>query len=235
MTKKSSIINEKKESWNSITNCIQYEIDQGEFAHFKDEDNIRSLLGNNVGLFLDIPCGAGRFSIFLKEKGKSIIAGDYSYNMVSMTKIRVDIPVVRCDIFHLPFKDNTFDNILCLRLLFHYPNPQEIIKELKRVVKKNGFIAVDTLNKYSVRYFAQFYIKMRGESVREKIFFLSQKEFIEKIEDFHLQIITKRSAYILPSRQYKKLPEILVSFLDKFEVIWPQTLRNLTYWKIKKC
>ena len=48
----------------------------------------------------------------------------------------------------LPIKDNSYDFVICSEVLEHTLNPKKVVKELKRICKKNGFI----LYSYSVIY-----------------------------------------------------------------------------------
>lgn len=46
---------------------------------------------------------------------------------------------IQGDIEYLPFRDNTFDVILCIGVLSYLPDDNKSIQELRRVVKKNGY------------------------------------------------------------------------------------------------
>jgi ubiquinone/menaquinone biosynthesis C-methylase UbiE len=42
----------------------------------------------------------------------------------------------------LPYGDNTFDKVFAINSLLHWPNPVEDLKEIKRVLKPKGIIAI---------------------------------------------------------------------------------------------
>jgi SAM-dependent methyltransferase len=52
------------------------------------------------------------------------------------------------DAFSLPFMDETFDLVFHQGLLEHFHNPDDMIKEHKRVLKKGGYLLVDVPQKY---------------------------------------------------------------------------------------
>nr|WP_262916286.1 class I SAM-dependent methyltransferase [Aestuariivivens marinum] len=55
------------------------------------------------------------------------------YNYCGQAKIE------KVDITQIPYKDNTFDLIMCNHVLEHIPNDIAAIEELFRVMKPNGF------------------------------------------------------------------------------------------------
>jgi SAM-dependent methyltransferase len=54
------------------------------------------------------------------------------------TDLNSPIADVKADICDLPFSDNEFDFIICNHVLEHIPNDNKAMKELYRVLKKNG-------------------------------------------------------------------------------------------------
>jgi ubiquinone/menaquinone biosynthesis C-methylase UbiE len=50
------------------------------------------------------------------------------------------IDFVKGDAHELPFADNSFDVVTCQTLLIHVNNPELVLQEMKRVVKKDGII-----------------------------------------------------------------------------------------------
>ena len=85
------------------------------------------------GLWLDVPCGAGRLSGLLPGR---VVLVDRDENMVrAADEFRARI----CASIHrLPFGDDSFDGALCMRLLHHIPSSEErrrILDELRRVTR----------------------------------------------------------------------------------------------------
>ena len=94
---------------------------------------------------IDIPCGTGRLSINLANKGFNIRGVDLSPKMVSYTsekikdlKLEDKIKVEVGNAESLGYPDNIFDAGVSLRLLGHTPPESriEILKELRRVLRK---------------------------------------------------------------------------------------------------
>ena len=96
---------------------------------------------------LEVGAGTGRDGIFMASQGASVVSLDYS--MPSLGMIRSQIPdgaaVDLCcgDAFSLPFGDETFDLVFHQGLLEHFRNPEEMLAEHYRVLKRGGHILVD--------------------------------------------------------------------------------------------
>jgi 2-polyprenyl-3-methyl-5-hydroxy-6-metoxy-1,4-benzoquinol methylase len=95
---------------------------------------------------LDIGCSDGPFLPTLNYYAKSIIANDILEDRVREAKNLIDfslnkskkVNLICSDGQYLPFKENNFDFIFCLEVLEHITRPDHFLRELFRVLKKNG-------------------------------------------------------------------------------------------------
>jgi ubiquinone/menaquinone biosynthesis C-methylase UbiE len=91
---------------------------------------------------LDVPCGYSRFAPVYARLGITAIGADGSYDMVHLaaTHTRHGQKGWLCaNVMALPFIDNVFDGVLCIRLLHHrYSDAerQRILCELARVSRR---------------------------------------------------------------------------------------------------
>lgn len=91
------------------------------------------MLGLLKGLFkssdivLDIGCGEKPY--YHKIIKAKIVCSDIRYT----NKIQV-----MCDAMSLPLKKSKFDGVVCISSLYYYKNPFQAIKQISRVLKKNG-------------------------------------------------------------------------------------------------
>lgn len=100
---------------------------------------------------LDIGCHGGIFTyqIFQKFKKSEIYGIDISKNAILYAKRKYkNIKFIIARAEKLPFENNKFDLITCFEVLEHVENPEEVIKEIKRVSRKeaNLLIIVPTEN-----------------------------------------------------------------------------------------
>lgn len=93
---------------------------------------------------LEVGCGTGRVASYLspKLKCKSYMATDMDPQMVakSENQTRNDSKIIcqMANICKLPFKDESFDAVIEMDVLHHVPNWRKGVKEINRVLKKDG-------------------------------------------------------------------------------------------------
>ncbi|MFA0816133.1 MAG: class I SAM-dependent methyltransferase [Anaerofustis sp.] len=108
-------------------------------------------LNNGYQYILDLGCGAGRHTYYLADKGFRVHACDISQTGLDMTMEllssaglnRVEYSIQ--DMYHLEFRDNTFDGILCIWVQGHGYREEMIhgINELHRVLSPGGMVVTD--------------------------------------------------------------------------------------------
>ncbi|WP_024791398.1 tRNA 5-methoxyuridine(34)/uridine 5-oxyacetic acid(34) synthase CmoB [Lebetimonas sp. JS032] len=59
--------------------------------------------------------------------------------------VKSDIKYRLLGVEHIPFYSKKFDVIFCMGVLYHRPDPITMLKELKKGLKKNGEVILDTL------------------------------------------------------------------------------------------
>ncbi len=103
---------------------------------------------------LDIGCGEGRHSwVVCKEHDSLVCALDLSreslkkaygvfWHLEDQGETRGKWLLSEASILKLPFKDSTFDRIVCSEVLEHVPNDGQAITEIVRVLKDHGVLAV---------------------------------------------------------------------------------------------
>ncbi len=102
----------------------------------------------NLGKTLELACGNGTYSKILAKNATSLLATDFSDEMVAASKHRfkdfANIKVEKANCFALPYDNDSFDTVFMANLLHIIPMPENALAEAKRVLKPNGqIIAVD--------------------------------------------------------------------------------------------
>ena len=116
----------------------------------KAQKSVIALLEVNENIhFLDVGCGTGWAVGEAAEltKGKGIFYGvDLSEKMIEKAKEnfkgRDNFHFIKANVESIPLEDNFFDVIICTNSFHHYLNPDKALKEMQRLLRKNGKLYV---------------------------------------------------------------------------------------------
>ncbi len=124
----------RSHTWRTVENSAKY---------------LEKYLTNNLDL-LDVGCGPGTVTLdFAKRLTDGTVIGiDISEEII--TKAQTDAEEYQLgnctfsygDTYHLDFEDNSFDIVHAHQLLQHLTDPVSAIKEMHRVVRPGGVVAI---------------------------------------------------------------------------------------------
>ena len=134
---------------------------------------------------LDLGCGTGEMMKMLLQVDdqRELYGIDLSEKMLSVaeSKLSGKVRLVLGDSEHLPFADNFFDVVYCNDSFHHYPAPENVIREVQRVLKPGGtFLIGDCWQPLVGRAIMNFYMRHSKEgdvkiySKEEMVSLLSQ-------------------------------------------------------------
>lgn len=96
---------------------------------------------------LDIGCGTGTFDAMLAASPlpARVVGLDYAEAMCKVAtgkahtfEVADRLRYVNADSQHLPFADGSFDVVTCSNSFHHYPDQQQVVREMKRVLRPGG-------------------------------------------------------------------------------------------------
>jgi ubiquinone/menaquinone biosynthesis C-methylase UbiE len=90
---------------------------------------------------LDVACATGMSFRFLSQFG-SVRGIDISQETIRLCKTRGIDRIVQCDAMKLPFRDASYDVVLALDALEHFPDDAAAIREIRRVAKPGALVLV---------------------------------------------------------------------------------------------
>lgn len=121
--------------------------------------SLNATLSHGEARILDVACGTGDLSLTLFESGEAQIVGlDFCRPMLDIaqskaakaTKAGVALPFVEGDALDLPFSDSSFEAVTIAFGLRNLASVEAGFKELLRVLKPGGKVAVLEFSKPSV-------------------------------------------------------------------------------------
>jgi len=126
---------------------------------------------------LDVGCSSGIITALLGKHFLTAIGIDIDQEALEYAKSHSpssNVYFLVSDSMALPFRDNTLGIIICNHVYEHVPDPNRMMREFYRVLKKDGFCYLSAGNKYMVmeghyhlpflswipRRLAHFYLRM---------------------------------------------------------------------------
>jgi SAM-dependent methyltransferase len=106
-------------------------------------DPFIALFPRHCDRLLDAGCGAGRLTVLLADRARSVIGIDFSQAMLTLAQERSaaadvrHIAWLRGNLYDLPFAASTFDCVMATSVL-HLVDQDRALPELKRVVSPGG-------------------------------------------------------------------------------------------------
>lgn len=96
---------------------------------------------------LELACGAGVGLGLLSECSRSLVAGDIDENILEIARCNYAAECRLIDAQQLPFDDNSFDVIILFEAIYYLKEPEQFVRECKRVLRKRGCVIVCNPNK----------------------------------------------------------------------------------------
>jgi ubiquinone/menaquinone biosynthesis C-methylase UbiE len=127
-----------------------YETSEGRHADALEKASLRRILESfpQPRSVLEVGCGTGHFTRWLREQGLAAVGLDLSQEMLAEAQILDGLPLVRADAHRLPFADGTFDLVALVTALEFLEAPEEAVAEALRVTRRGLLLGV--LNRWSL-------------------------------------------------------------------------------------
>ncbi len=144
---------------------------------------------------LDVGCGEGFTLNKLSENkiGKRLEGIDFQKTAIDAGKrVHPNLNLKVGNIYHLPYKDNSFDLIICTEVLEHLEDPKKALSEIQRVSSRYVILSVPNEPFFMIANF------LRGKNLRrwgndiEHIHHWSSKGFQKFVENQSVKVIQKK-------------------------------------------
>lgn len=212
-------------AWNEIYQT-QGEVQRGILPTIPDA--VELFRKNRAVKVLDLGCGTGRHAIYLAQNGFEVTATDISEKGVAVTKnkakkLGLTVTTACHDMRAIPFKNETFDAVLCTWVTGHgtRADMERHAQEMLRVLKPGGILFVDYQSKADENYGRgvaierdTFLENMPGE---EKIphHYTDEPELREIYQGQDLEIRPFTYSYAGPDGKEKKIEALIMACKKK--------------------
>lgn len=133
-----------------------------QYSHDCRQEVVESLEGHEFKTLLDLDCGGGKMleQLFETFPDMEACGFDYSLDRLNGAKERLEGKNVSFKFGNaqcLPYEDNQFDAVVSTSTFHHYPYPDNVLKEVHRVLKPKGILVIcDTYLGATLRYLNTF-------------------------------------------------------------------------------
>lgn len=106
----------------------------------KEIITLQKLLNTNFNDVLELGCWDGMVSAALQKKGMTTTAIDHNSEGFEIGAIKAGVKLIQMDAHELSFDNDTFDFIFSYDTFEHFKNPENVLNEASRVLKKGGHL-----------------------------------------------------------------------------------------------
>ncbi len=202
-----------------------------QYENEADQLLLRNAIREDTKWIADLGGGFGRLIPTLKKRSKNVVIVDASLDLLREAKATYgddpSVQYIRANVYHLPFKDQSLESAVCMRVMHHIENPDLFFKELNRVLQKSLYLEFPN-KKHILQQFRFYFLQdntidifSSRPEMRDKMFLnytlRFMKSHILKETIFSIQKIS--GASFLRHTHLKKLPKRILlageSFLQR--------------------
>lgn len=98
------------------------------------------------GYLLDIGCSYGFYLYEFKKKGFKVKGIDSAIKAVKYAREKLHLDVIHSDFYNYNYGNNRYDVITLIDVIEHFSNPTKTIIKIKKILKKDGILVIQTPN-----------------------------------------------------------------------------------------
>jgi len=179
---------------------------------------------DNENTILDLGCGSGFTCRFWAKRGHKVIGVDLCHRVLKLAKkgavrdgLSEHMNYVVADAERLPFRSNTFDFAVGIAILHHVPNDLEAIREMKRVLRTYGKVAVSEPNAVNAYLLIKGFFHVLLWTNEHMILRSLKWRFIKIFRDVGLRNISVKNVIFTPRGTNSKIIKCFSNIEKKLE------------------
>ncbi|MBI2541621.1 class I SAM-dependent methyltransferase [Candidatus Woesearchaeota archaeon] len=172
-------------------------------GYIEEKEDIRATFSRRLkrinklcrkGRLLDIGCAFGFFLELARDDGWDAKGIEISEHAYKYAKNVLKLPVFNKTLEKAEFKQNSFDAVTIFDVIEHLPDPKSMLKEIRKILKPNGLLAITTPNIGSIaaRLLGKNWEEVKR--VREHIYFFSEDTLKKMLESLNFELLKTESA-----------------------------------------
>lgn len=111
----------------------------------------KKLFSKKLSSIVDLGCGTGEFLEMAKSMFPKVLGVDMNDYAIKICK-KKGITVVKVDATDTKLPASSFDVVRAKELIEHLQDPEKLIIEAKRILKKNGYLVIHVPSQWSALY-----------------------------------------------------------------------------------
>ena len=112
-------------------------------------------------MFLDVGCGGGNRTLIFKDYGRRVFGVDRLVWLSDAAKREITFTQADFMQGRLSFEDSFFDIIFSFDVIEHLPEPKMMLREIRRLLNKNGVFVISTPNRERLCAFFLYKLGLR--------------------------------------------------------------------------
>jgi SAM-dependent methyltransferase len=139
------------------------------------------------GKVLDIGCGSGSFLYEWKQKGWETRGIEVNLSAAQLGNKIAGLNILACSLINANFEVDSFDYVRLNHSFEHVTNPNEVLAEIHKILKKDGklFIGVPNIQSFNALFFKKYWW---GLAIPVHVFGYSVKNLSELLIKHHFVV-----------------------------------------------
>lgn len=171
---------------------------------------------------MDIGGGTGRTGNSLLLSGFEVIVLDRNETIMRFGQKRYfNLPFIRGDAYNLPFRNESFDEVILEEIIEHFEDQKQVIEEILRILRSGGQVILSTPNKhlFSAYIFLLRFVTFRFDKLTEHVKSHTSELTSDQLVQLFNKFSEKRVIGLNPFCQYlaRRFPQIGIGLIGIFK------------------